>query len=71
LPTQIANWGYLINKYPEFAADWHNVTADDTLYIDMPEGETPCHFTYFLDALEAGEFMDFSDDTEARDEADV
>jgi hypothetical protein len=46
-------WGNLMQKYGEFAAQWRKVVTPATLY--QTEGRK--HITYFLDALEASEFL--------------
>jgi hypothetical protein len=63
--TQEADWGYLMKKYDKFAGEWKAANGREALYIDAkarPIGEADAeerdiHFTYFLDALEAANFL--------------
>jgi hypothetical protein len=51
--TQEADWEYLMKRYDEFAEAWRSVENAKKLYAGMGEE----YFTYFLDALEAADFV--------------
>jgi hypothetical protein len=62
--TQEVEWKFLLRKYPAFGELWGKVSKDSALYVSMSRalenGESQNareHYTYFLDALEAAEFV--------------
>jgi hypothetical protein len=66
LATQEAEWKYLMDKkdYVDFVNEWEKVAEDKKLYLDAgfsdaasPGAPIPRYYTYFLDALEAADFM--------------
>jgi hypothetical protein len=69
LPTQEAEWKYLMGKrdYASFAEAWREAMGVDALYLG-PEDSTK--YTYFLDALEAAEFMSVSHSSQTGGEGD-
>jgi hypothetical protein len=61
ITTQEAEWGYLVSKrdYKDFAEKWEEAMGSETLYLSANLGENAQKkFTYFLDALEAAEFLE-------------
>jgi hypothetical protein len=60
--TQEAEWKYLMGKkeYKEFADEWEKAMGNQKeLYLSADFGDNaPNYYTYFLDALEAAEFLE-------------
>lgn len=56
IATQEAEWDFLRHTYRNFAGEWMKVSGG-SLYTEAACGGGKRHFTYFLDALEANDFM--------------
>ncbi|MDR0652465.1 MAG: hypothetical protein LBG12_04060 [Synergistaceae bacterium] len=63
--AQEADWGYRMRRYGDFAKDWKAANGQEELYIDAvarrigeaDAEERNIHFTYFLDAIGAADFL--------------